>query len=161
MITTELIIEYCIYFAIIVIGVLILGLIKQKNRLPSHQDLKNRLTAWRDGMTQMIENNKKASLSGFEFYKQLTKMLYKLDKIAYDTALLAEKERDMELAEISNVLGNVQEGLAPYKSGKNDDDKEQEAFDLALEGVGKAIRMTDQIILRDKTYRARRKKQNQ
>ena len=40
---TQLIIEYAVYAGIIVLGLLILALLKRKNKLPNHSELKEAL----------------------------------------------------------------------------------------------------------------------
>lgn len=155
--TTELIIEYCIYFIIIVIGILILCLMRRKNRLPNHHELKTRLEAWRQQLNDLAVLNENKPLSNFDFYKKLSKLLFQLDKLAYQTALMAEKERDMEISEISLILEGVLNVLEPYKSGKKQNDGENAALRAASENVVRAIKLTEQILLRDKAYKARKK----
>lgn len=91
----------------------------------------------------------------FRFYKKVSKLLYRLDKLAYDTVQLAEKERDMEIAGIATLLESAQKELAPYKTGKGEGI--QSAFSSVEAKISDAIAITEQILLRDKEYKSRKK----
>ena len=154
--TTELLIEYCIYAAVIVIGIVILGAIHRKGRLPGHGELKNRILAWKVAADDFLKEEETAPSGNFAYYKRLSKLLYKLDKIMFVTSTLAEKERDMEIAQAANGLQSVGQALLPYKFGKREEDTLQK-IRAAVAGVDGVLVLLDQVILRDSGYKAHRK----
>lgn len=151
----KLIFEYCFYAAVIILGLLILGLMKRKNKLPSHQELKAKLESWAEKLKTLMREEESSALTNFDFYKKVSELLYRLDKLAYDTVQLAEKERDMEIAGIAALLESAQKELAPYKTGKSDGI--QSAFSSVEAKISDAIAITEQILLRDKEYKSRKK----
>lgn len=152
----KLIFEYCFYAAVIILGLLILGLMKRKNKLPSHQELKAKLESWAEKLKTLMREEESSALTNFDFYKKVSELLYRLDKLAYDTVQLAEKERDMEIAGIAALLESAQKELAPYKTGKSEGI--QSAFSSVEAKISDAIAITEQILLRDKEYKSRKKK---
>lgn len=151
----KLIFEYCFYAAVIILGLLILGLMKRKNKLPSHQELKAKLESWAEKLKTLMREEESSALTNFDFYKKVSELLYRLDKLAYDTVQLAEKERDMEIAGIAALLESAQKELAPYKTGKGEGI--QSAFSSVEAKISDAIAITEQILLRDKEYKLRKK----
>lgn len=151
----KLIFEYCFYAAVIILGLLILGLMKRKNKLPSHQELKAKLESWAEKLKTLMREEESSALTNFDFYKKVSELLYRLDKLAYDTVQLAEKERDMEIAGIAALLESAQKELAPYKTGKSEGI--QSAFSSVEAKISDAIAITEQILLRDKEYKSRKK----
>ena len=112
---TQIIIEYVVYAAIIVVGILILLLIRRKMRLPRHADLRKMLT---DFTALLAAFSKTAvSLPRLKYLKNISNLLYRLDKLIYTADRMAEKERDGELESISLLLGQARAEIAAYKFG--------------------------------------------
>ena len=55
------------------------------------------------------------------------------------------------------ILEGVLNAIEPYKSGKKKNNGENPALRAASENVVRAIKLTEQILLRDKAYKARKK----
>ena len=99
--TLELLLQYITYAAIIVVGILILGFIKRATKLPTHAELKKRLTSLCADINEFIrgEGDKK-EISGYDFFRMATKCANKANKLAYTVTLMAQKERDGNLDSI-------------------------------------------------------------
>ena len=63
----KLIFEYCFYAAVIILGLLILGLMKRKNKLPSHQELKAKLESWAEKLKTLMREEESSALTNFDF----------------------------------------------------------------------------------------------
>ena len=64
--TLELLLQYITYAAIIVVGILILGFIKRATKLPTHAELKKRLTSLCDDINEFIRGERdKKEISGY------------------------------------------------------------------------------------------------
>lgn len=154
--TTELVIQYCIYGAIIVIGILVLGLIRRKNRLPSHAELKAKISSFGQQLRTLFSLEGDASLNAFDFYKRINKLLYLLDKIILNANLISEKERDMEIASIATALENARKALAPYKIEKRVKD-DPNGMQSAILCIDEAVVILEQVLVRDKGYKTQKK----
>lgn len=144
---TQLIIEYAVYAGIIVLGLLILALLKRKNKLPNHSELKEALSDFAEQLKTLLDAEKAQPMSGYEFFKKITKILYGLDKLILKVSLLAEKERDMQIANIQSVLEGVREKISFYKFGGKEELSELEA---SLADMDNALALADKILERDK-----------
>ena len=113
--TAELLLSYGVYLAIIVVGFLILMLIKQKQRLPSHTELKKRLVSLSEDLQTIIAPPEKEDDTSYNFFRRVGTLLYTADKLIYKTTLLAEKERDGGIANIAMRLEKMKNSLSPYK----------------------------------------------
>lgn len=156
--TLELLLQYITYAAIIVVGILILGFIKRATKLPTHAELKKRLTSLCADINEFIrgEGDKK-EISGYDFFRMATKCANKANKLAYMVTLMAQKERDGNLDSISVLLEEASACISPYKfKAKGIDDLS--GLEQALEKTQKAIASIDQILERDKDLRAKRAK---
>lgn len=157
--TTELIIQYCVYGGIIVVGIVILLLMHRKNKLPNQTELKSMVVNWQNRMREFAENERKGAYSNFEFFRRLSKLLYRLEKLSYLTSRMAQKARDMELSSVAQSLESADRALLPYKAAK-DKGGVQEAVATALGETEKAVRTLDAVMQRESAYKARKKKQN-
>ncbi len=157
--TTELIIQYCVYGGIIVVGIVILLLMHRKNKLPNQTELKSMVVNWQNRMREFAENERKGAYSNFEFFRRLSKLLYRLEKLSYLTSRMAQKARDMELSSVAQSLESADRTLLPYKAAK-DKGGVQEAVAAALGETEKAVRTLDAVMQRESAYKARKKKQN-
>lgn len=153
--TVELLIEYVVYAAIIFLGVIVLWLIKQKTKLPSHTELKRRLIQLLEDLRQFLKTEKKSEKDAYDFFKQMTKCIFATDKLVYTVTLMAEKERDGNLDNIARMLESVRNSLTPYKfkaKGKED----LSGLVYAVEKMESVIAALDLILERDKDFRAKR-----
>ena len=157
--TTELITQYCVYGGIIVVGIVILLLMHRKNKLPNQTELKSMVVNWQNRMREFAENERKGAYSNFEFFRRLSKLLYRLEKLSYLTSRMAQKARDMELSSVAQALESADRALVPYKAAK-DKGGVQEAVATALGETEKAVRTLDAVMQRESAYKARKKKQN-
>lgn len=113
--TAELLLSYGVYLAIILVGFLILMLIKQKQRLPSHTELKKRLVSLSEDLQTIIAPPEKEDDTSYNFFRRVGTLLYTADKLIYKTTLLAEKERDGGISNIALRLEKMKNSLSPYK----------------------------------------------
>lgn len=150
---TQIIIEYVVYAAIIVVGILILLLIRRKMRLPRHADLRKMLTDFTALLAAFSKTA--ASLPRLKYLKNISNLLYRLDKLIYTADRMAEKERDGELESISLLLGQARAEIAAYKFGaRGADDKEGLA--VAQQKMAESIALLDRILDRDAQLRKNR-----
>ena len=144
--TTRLVIEYAVYGGIIVLGLLVLGLMKRKNKLPNHSELRNRLFAVQSQIRSFYKEESAEPSGGYDFYK-----------LIYDTSMISEKERDVQIGNISAILEQARNEISVYKF--NQKPKEDLSSILnAAEIVDKAIAEADEILIRDKEYKERKGK---
>lgn len=153
--TVELFIKYVVYIGIIFIGLIVLWLIKQKTKLPSHAELKRRLNLLLEDLQQFFKAEQKSEQSAYDFFKQTTKCIYKADKLVYIVTLMAEKERDGNLDNIARMLESVRNSLTPYKfktKGKED----LSGLVYAIEQTESVLSALDLILERDKDFRTKK-----
>ena len=152
--TLELFLEYIFYLAAIIVGIVILWLIKQKTKLPSHAELKKRLLSLRKELDEFIAAGKDPETSGYDFFKHSSKCMYKTNKLAYTVTLMAQKEQDGDLSGMAVTLESVRTSLSPYRfkvKGKEDLSDLQEALDK----TDKVILSLNLILERDSALRAK------
>lgn len=152
--TIELLLQYVTYAAIIVVGILILGLIKRVTKLPSHAELKKRLEALRSEISDFIEEGHETEKSSYDYFRQMEKCAGKANKLAYTVTLMAQKERDGNLDEIATLMTEAFESIAPYKF-KSKETQDMSGLVQAIVKTEKAIASIDLILERDKDLRAK------
>ena len=152
MITLDLTLQYVFYGGLIVLGLLILWLIKHKNRLPGHADVRKKLDLLHQNIQGFIDEKNN---SGYFSFKEVTKLLYRVNKLLYQVSELAEKERDGDLGSVAISLERVSSALSPYKFRKKDNDEISGLInaEIILEN---AVALMDRIIERDKALKARK-----
>lgn len=155
--TVRLLMQYIVYLCIIVFGLLILGFIKKKNRLPSHSELKIRLEALLKKINEVIELEKENSKNKYDFFKKVTNLIYILDKLIYTAAMLAEKERIVELNSISDLLNQAKNEMVPYKFGRKGKEDLSNLF-AARDNVQKAIQIMVRVLERDTEFKGKKEK---
>ncbi len=141
---TRLLLEYLIYAAVIVVGILILLLLRRKTRLPRHSELKKELSDLRAAVAAF----RKTELPRIKFYKGVTRLLYRTDKLIYVTDRMADKERDGEIDSVSGLLGQARSELAAYKQGARHAE-DAEGIRLAAEKLDQAAAILDRVLARD------------
>lgn len=67
----RLVLEYLLYAAIIVVGILILLLLRRKTRLPRHKELRDQL----QNLSESLEALSKTNLSGLKSFKTISKLI--------------------------------------------------------------------------------------
>lgn len=152
---TDLIIQYIIYAAIIVVGLFVLAFLKRSNKLPSHKELKRMMEDLSAKLQEICQQENAASEGMYLHFKEITKATYKTDKLIYIVTMMAEKERDTKLSAAAVNLENVRTQLLPYrfKTKSNDD---LDGVRTAVAELEKALASVNKIIERDKEMRTRR-----
>lgn len=138
------ILQYCIYSAIIVVSIILLIVLRRYSRLPRHGELKKKLVSLSDEIASIS-----AGENRMDFFKSISKAMYKADKLSYTAALMAEKERYSDLSKISACLSQARGELSPYKFGRKEPE-EKEGLAEAAGDIARAISLIDGIIERDK-----------
>lgn len=151
-IDSNLILQYIVYGAIIVAGIVALVLIGRANRLPKHGELKNRLKAF----SVQLDGAPAQEHPSYKQLKAISKLIYRLDKLVLITFSLAQKERDGDLDNLSVKLERARGELAAYRAGRCADGNRLEA---ARAGVGEAIVLLDKIIARDEKIGKKKEKE--
>lgn len=155
--TAELLLSYGVYLAIIVVGFLILMLIKQKQRLPSHTELKKRLVSLSEDLQTIIAPPEKEDDTSYNFFRRVGTLLYTADKLIYKTTLLAEKERDGGISNIALRLEKMKNSLSPYKFNAKAREDDTGLYE-AQEQLRLAVAELDTILERDSAASARKTK---
>ncbi len=153
--TIELLLQYVMYSAIIVVGLLVLGFIKRVTKLPSHSELKKRLVSLSGDINSLMEKDGEAETNAYDFFRMTAKCANRANKLAYTVTLMAQKERDGNLDSISTLLTEAHECISPYKfkaKGKED----LSGLDDALKKTNRAIASIDLVLERDKDLNAKR-----
>lgn len=150
----RLALEYALYAAIIVIGLLILWMLKKKDKLPKHSELKKSLESLHGDLQSLQNAEEKTEKSRYDFFKVISKLLYRTDKLVYVTDRMAEKERDGNIDNVSDLLEGVRNDLAPYKfGGKARDD--MSGIAAAEDKLKKSVEVLERILERDDYLKSR------
>lgn len=153
--TSRLIIEYVIYAAIIVAGLFILALLRRAGRLPKHAELKKQFSSLSDDLKAFARTA--ASLTRYQFFRRVTKLLYRAEKLEFSATQISDKERDGDIGTAAIRIQNARDLLAPYKFGKRDS-ADLGGISEAADKIDEAISIIDQILARDAELKARRAK---
>ena len=140
----DLVIQYAVFAAIIVISIILLVVLHKQSRLPRHGELKKKLSSLLDEINEISSAEKKR----MDFIKKVSRVIYTADNLAYVATMLAEKERYADLGRLSSKLGEVRAELSPYKFGKKEAD-DSDGIDAAAKKVEEALAILDGIIERD------------
>lgn len=154
---TELLLQYGIYGAIILFGILVLGIMKKSTKLPTHKELKKRMEDLLELLKEFSAREHASAESETPVFQVLTKALYKADKLIYTVTLMSEKERDMKLGDVAASLEKVRNNLMPYRFRVK---AEEDLSDVhaAVKEMEKGISLVDKILERDKEMHSRRGK---
>ena len=153
--TARLIIEYVIYTAIIVVGLFILALLRRAGRLPKHAELKKQFSSLSDDLKAFARTA--ASLTRYQFFRRVTKLLYRAEKLEFTATQISDKERDGDIGTAAIRIQNARDLLGAYKCGKRDR-ADVGGISEAADKVDEAISIMDQILARDAELKARRAK---
>lgn len=137
------VIQYCIYGAIIVVSIFLLILLNKHSRLPRHGELKKKLTALLNEINSISAGEKRV-----DFFKSISRAMYKADNLSYTAAMMAEKERYADLGKISTYIDEARTELSPYKYGKKEPE-DDEGIRAAAAKTEQAIAVLDGVIARD------------
>ncbi len=140
----DLVIQYAVFAAIIVISIILLVVLHKQSRLPRHGELKKKLSSLLDEINEISSAEKKR----MDFIKKVSRVIYTADNLAYVATMLAEKERYADLGKIAALISEARAELAPYKLGKKEA-AEPDGINLAAEKVSEAIAVLDDVIERD------------
>lgn len=155
--TANLISEYVVYAAIIVVGLVVLAMLRRAGRLPKHTELKKQLAAFIEDLGAFTEGA--AALTRYQFFRRISKFLYRADKLEFITAQMADKERDGDIGSASALIQNARDLISPYKYGKRES-TDPSGITEAVEKVTQAAQIIDRIIARDDELKARRAKKS-
>ena len=154
---TELLLQYGIYGAIILFGILVLGIMKKSTKLPTHKELKKRMEDLLELLKEFSAREHASAESGTPVFQGLTKALYKADKLIYTVTLMSEKERDMKLGDVAASLEKVRNNLIPYRF-RVKAEEDLSGVHAAVKEMEKGISLVDKILERDKEMHSRRGK---
>lgn len=145
----ELALQYGIYAAIIVIGLVVLWILHRRSKLPSHVELQSRLHALASDIEALASACGSSEMGTYAFFKKISKLLYQTDSLVYVSTLLSDKERDGDIGNISIALENARDTISPYKFRTKTQDEPNGLYE-ALEKVRSAAAIMDKIIRRDR-----------
>ena len=152
----RLILEYVLYAAVIVIGLVLLALLHRKGRLPKHMELKKQLDGFAQELALFSQLYREGKTARLKEFKRAANVLYRADKLIYTITAVAEKERDGDIANIATTLEGVRADMLPCKAGKAD--RDDAGLDAAAEKTAQAQLLLDKILARDAEIKARRTK---
>ena len=154
---TRLVIEYCAYAAVIVVGIAVLLLLRRAGKLPKHAELQKQIAALGEELAAFPADA--PALSGYAFYRRAAKLTGKADKLQRVTAEMAEKERDGDISAAAGLLESARESVAMYRFGKRER-TDTEGFSEAAEKAQAAAKILGAILTRDEGIKARREKKS-
>ncbi len=146
--TASLILQYCIYAAIIVVGLIILCVLRRSSKLPSHIELKRQMEAIATEIVSLLSDCNEKAVGAYDFFKRTSKLLYRTDRLVYVATLLSDKERDGDIGNIAIALENARDCISPYKFRAKTQDELNGLYD-AQEKVQGAISTIEKIVRRD------------
>ena len=135
----------------------ILALLRRAGRLPKHGELKKQLAAF-IGELETFRRSA-ASLTRYQFFRRVSKLLYRADKLEFITAQMADKERDGDIESASLRIQAARDFISPYKFGKREN-TDLGGIAEAADNIAEAIAIFDKIMVRDDELKARRTKKN-
>ena len=145
-----------IRFLCIIVGILILALLKKKTRLPTHNELKRRLNVLAESLDRIIASLDKEE-GGYDFLREINKLIYTADKLIYAVTLVSERERDTGISSIAQQLETCKNKLAPYKYRTKAKD-EADGLKDARADLNAAILAMDSILGRDNELKEKKAK---
>lgn len=128
--------QYIIYAAIIVAGIIVLLLMKRASRLPNHKELRKRLLGVAASMDEAIAQARTRSV-----IKTYAAFVSSIDRLSFTVYAMAQKERDGELDNLSVLLEQARGELMKPSSEGN--------VAAARAKIGDGLSLLDKIIERD------------
>lgn len=151
-----LILEYAIYGVIIVAGLFVLTLLRRADKPLKHSELKKQLVSYQADLRALSQNAD--TYKSYQCFKTVSKLLYRLDKLIMQSAIMADKERDGDISAISVLLESARNSLATYKFGSQEDGCK--GIKTALDRVTEAADILEKILLRDAELQKRQAKKS-
>lgn len=155
---TSLLLEYLIYAAIIVVGIVVLIFIKRGTKLPTHADLERRFSSHAEALEELIALAEKKE-GGYDFIRKANKLVYMSDKLAYLATLVSEKERDNEIGSAALQLEQCGKKIAQYKFGVEEGQSAEGLYDARALVAG-ALGTIRLIMKRDAELKDKKAKRN-
>lgn len=138
------VLQYIVYGIVIIACVIALIVLSRYSRLPRHGELRKKVTALKEEIEGISTGENRV-----DFFKSVAKAMYRADKLAYLSSLMAEKERYADLNKISSALTRARGELSHYKYGRKAPD-EKEGMEEAVKHIDQAISLIDGMLERDK-----------
>lgn len=161
---TELLLTYIFYGMAILLGLIVLMVLRKKARAPSHETLRRQLAAFAKELDLLAPHPKSAEIGEmadgkyidkyvrkYDFFQHLTKLTHRLSKLIYGSVLLEQKERDPDVAYLTQLLEGTLQDLNPYRFGKSAE--ETEGIESARQKVGEALLHLDRLLERNALLR--------
>lgn len=160
--TVSILIQYAIYILIIVVGIVVLGLIKRRQKPISHDDLRKRLVNLSDNIQKAIECIKSEKYGQYDFLRMMQKLIFSADKLIYQSSILADKERDSAISNIAMAVERAKSLLMEFRAEWKivETESDTEKLSEAIELIGQAVATIDRILERDRLLSLRRIKKN-
>ena len=114
--TVSILIQYAIYILIIVVGIVVLGLIKRRQKPISHDALRKRLVNLSDNIQKAIECIKSEKYGQYDFLRMMQKLIFSADKLIYQSSILADKERDSAISNIAMAVERAKSLLMEFRA---------------------------------------------
>ncbi len=149
----RLAIEYAVYAAIIVIGIVVLLLLRRTGKLPKHAEFQRQLAALEEELRAF--SPAAAALTRYPFLRRTAKLAAKTERLEYTATQMAEKERDGGIGNAAAKLSAAREQLAAYKFGRRGSE-DLSSIAEAAEAVCAAKTIFEEILARDAELKARR-----
>lgn len=150
-----LILKYCFYVAIIIVGLIVLWVLRHRSKLPSHVELKRRVEILSADLDALLIECRDAKMGTYDFFKRISKLLYRTDSLVYVATLLSDKERDGDIGNVAILLENARDCISPYKFRLKTQSEPGGLYD-AQEKVADSLAIIQKIIVRDQDLKEER-----
>ena len=144
----ELLFNYLIYAVIIAVGIVVLLTLKKATRLPSHTDVKEKVSAFSAALTA-TETDAPDRL--VERLNRANKLVGDCDKLIYTTSAIAQKERDSGRTPLEGARGEL-------VSFRNNGGSEGWRIAEARTRTESCLALLDNILERDKALKKNKKR---
>ena len=148
----ELLFNYLIYAVIIAVGIVVLLLLKKATRLPSHTDVKEKVSAFSAALTA-TETDAPDRL--VERLNRANKLVGDCDKLIYTTSAIAQKERDSDMDSVCTLLEGARGELVSFR---NNGGSEGWRIAEARTRTESCLALLENILERDKALKKNKKR---
>lgn len=156
----SLAIQYSVYLAVIILCIVILGLIRRKQKPLTHAELHDKLVLLSDKLTAFIKYLRGDRHGQYDFFRATQKLIYLTNKLIYHTNVLADKERDSAITNIALSIERAKNLMLDFKTSwkASGDESGAELYKLSLasDQLRQAVSAINKIIERDRQLRTRR-----
>lgn len=150
------IIQYAVYFAIIVVGLIVLWLLHKKTKLPTHAALRAQMNAAAQSLEQYIKDTQEQAAGKYRLFRRANKLQAKCNKLYYYATMLAEKERDSSMGSMALILDEARDGVAAYRYSALEDEADIRCLYASLGKLREALAALDSIAERDRALLAKK-----